>query len=96
MNGLIFKNKKEVVVVRLVELNGFQYSIDDLCRVRLSAYVGMPIAYTSEARAYRRALQAETVKYIRENLKAILKTMDEELDECSRTTTFHNEFLCGA
>lgn len=96
MNGLIIKNKVEVIVVREVELNGFQYSIDNLCRVRFSAYNGSEVADTVEARIAYRELQAETIAYIRENVKAILKLMDEELDECSRTTTFSNEVLCGA
>lgn len=96
MNGLIFKNKIETIVVRLVELNGFQYSIDSVGRVRFSAYVGMSIPATTEAIECHRNLQRDTIAYIRENIKSILKTMNEELDECNRTTVFNNEFLCGA
>ncbi|MFW9601623.1 MAG: hypothetical protein ACMV1B_04800 [Prevotella sp.] len=88
MNKLIIKNKTVVTVTRYVEINGFEYTVDHLKRVR---YVGViDGAHKDISREERRKLQESTVTHIRANVNDILVCMDHYLEECSSITKMHN------
>lgn len=88
MNKLIIKNKTVTTVTRYAELNGFEYTIDHLKRVRYVGVVGN--ANNDISREERRKLQESTIAHIRANVEDILVCMDHYLEECSSTTKMHN------
>ena len=88
MNKLIIKNKTVTTVTRYAELNGFEYTIDHLKRVRYVGVVGN--ANNDISREERRKLQESTIAHIRANVDDILACMDHYLEECSSTTKMHN------
>lgn len=87
MEKMIIKNKTVITTTRYVELNGFEYTIDHLKRVRFVSYVGSK-ELTREA---RRAINEKTIAHIRANVDDILVCMDHYLDESATSTTIHNQ-----
>ena len=75
MNKLEIFNRTVATTVCYVKLNGFEYTIDHLNRVRLVSYVGSE-ELTIEA---KRELNASTIEYIRDNVKSIVNEMETHL-----------------
>ena len=86
MEKLIIKNKTVITTTRYVELNGFEYTVDHLKRVRYVGYIGS----RELSREDRRKLQETTIAHIRANVDDILVCMDHYLNECATSTTMHN------
>ena len=81
MNKLEIFNRTIITVVCYVKLNNFEYTVDNLDRVRLVGYVGDYNHYdaTEEERIAHRELQTSTVEYIRSNIKSIANEMETHL-----------------
>lgn len=83
MKNLTIKNKTTVITTRYVELNNFEYTVDNLKRVRLVSYIGSE----NIPREKRRETNKENIEYIRKNIESIVKEMDEHLLESASVTT---------
>ncbi len=83
MKNLTIKNKTTVITTRYVELNNFEYTVDNLKRVRLVSYIGSK----NIPREKRRETNKENIEYIRKNIESIVKEMDENLFESASVTT---------
>jgi hypothetical protein len=82
MNKLEIFNRTITTVVCYVKLNGFEYTVDNLNRVRLVGYAGNDYNHcdaTEEERKAHKELQSSTVEYIRSNISSIVNEMETHL-----------------
>ena len=86
MKNLTIKNKTVMTTTRYIELNNFEYTVDNLKRVRLVSCIGS----RDMSREKIKETNKENIEYIRKNIKYIVKEMDEHLLESASSTIYSN------
>lgn len=84
MKNITIKNKTVTTTTRYIELNNFEYTVDNLKRIRLVSYIGSQ----DVSREEKRKTNQENIEYIRKNIECITEEMDTNLLESASLTTY--------